>query len=391
MDWSIVVILVAFMVMSILLIHSAVATAPPKYAHLDKKMVINYILGFIAFFGMAFVNYRVLIKFYLYIFGAGILSLLFVKFFGGEVNGAQGWVTIPVIKLDVQPAELFKLILIITLSALLLRKYKLRLTFLRDVVPLSLVTFLPFALAMALNDIGNGLSYLVILLGMLWIGKMKYSHTLFILIILAVSLAVGIKSYVTYHDQIEKALSNSNKEHWLSRIDPWLLPEKASKKAVYHTKNASIAIASGGMFGQGYMKGAYTQTGRVPYTYADSIFVVAAEEFGFFGCSIMLLIYFIMIHRLILIALECRDRAGPLLIVGIVSMWLYQILENVGMFMGILPLTGITLPFISYGGSSLLINMACLGIAMSVKMHGQQNEDDLSVGRSGKAIARGKA
>ncbi|USB32898.1 FtsW/RodA/SpoVE family cell cycle protein [Paenibacillus sp. YPG26] len=373
-DWSIVFIVFIFGILSVVLIHSGVA-AWPKFKGYETKMLFFYIAGFIAFFGMMLVDFRLLTKYFLYLFGAGVLLMVVVIFNGSELNGAKGWLDLGFVSL--QPAELFKLILIITLTALLMRKYRLRLSFWRDVVPLGLVTMIPFALAMVQNDIGNGLSYLVILLGLLWIGKLKYSHALIILIVAAVTITVGVKTYITFHEQISTTLKQTNKQHWLNRIDPWLLPEKADKDASYHTKNATVAIAAGGMFGSGYMQGAYVQSGRVPYTYSDSIFVVVAEEFGFFGCSVLLLLYFILIHRLILISLECKDKSGPLLIVGIVAMWLYQIFENIGMFMGLMPLTGITLPFISYGGTSLLINMASLGLAMSVRIHGHEVDDDI--------------
>ncbi|WP_223066012.1 FtsW/RodA/SpoVE family cell cycle protein [Paenibacillus caui] len=373
MDWTIVVILVIFMALSIILVHSGTA-AWSDYKGSDKKMVFFYILGFIAFFGVALVDYRFFIKYYLYILGVGLFLLILVIFIGGSVNGAQGWITIPNVGLSLQPAELFKLVLIITLTALLVKKSKSKLSFWKNVVPLFLITMVPLGLVLKQNDIGNGLSYLVILLGLLWIGNLKYSHTLIILIIFAVSVIVGIKSYISFHDQIEAALKNTSKEHWLNRIDPWLMPEEADKNAAYHTRNAKIAIASGGMFGKGYMKGDFVQSNRVPYTYSDSIFVVVAEEFGFIGCSVLLLLYFILIHRMILISLEARERGGPYLIVGIIAMLLYQIFENIGMFIGIMPLTGITLPFISYGGTSLLINMASLGLAMSVRLHGRDKD-----------------
>lgn len=133
------------------------------------------------------------------------------------------------------------------------------------------------------------------------------------------------------------------------------------------------------MTGEGYMKGETVQSERVPLTYSDSIFVVIAEEFGFLGSSVLLLLYFVLIHRLILISLECRDTGGPYLIVGIVAMLLYQIFENIGMFIGLMPLTGITLPFISYGGTSLLINMASIGVAMSIRIHGHEKEEENNI------------
>ncbi|WP_094096287.1 FtsW/RodA/SpoVE family cell cycle protein [Paenibacillus physcomitrellae] len=375
MDWVIVVILGLLMVLSIILIHSGVA-GWKDFRGADKRMALYYIPGFIAFFGIALLDYKLLIKYYPYILGLGLLLLLLVNFIGSSINGAQGWLKLPG-GLSLQPAELFKLVLIITLTALLIKKHRARLSFWRNVVPLTLVTLVPFGLVMAQNDIGNGLSYLVILLGLLWIGNLKYSHTLIILVVFAAVVVVGIKSYISFHDQIATSLAGTSKAHWLDRIDPWLLPDEASKDASYHTRNAKIAIASGGMFGKGYMHGDFVQSSRVPYTYSDSIFVVVAEEFGFVGCSVLLLLYFILIHRMILISLEAKERGGPYLIVGVVAMLLYQIFENIGMFIGIMPLTGITLPFISYGGTSLLINMASLGVVMSVRLHGQEKEDSL--------------
>ncbi|MNN85095.1 Rod shape-determining protein RodA [compost metagenome] len=104
---------------------------------------------------------------------------------------------------------------------------------------------------------------------------------------------------------------------------------------------------------------------------------MVAEEFGFIGSSALLLLYFILIYRMILISIQSTNLAGSYIIVGIVSMYVFQIFQNIGMFLGLMPLTGITLPFISYGGTSLLINMASIGLVMSIKVHGQELEDDL--------------
>lgn len=253
------------------------------------------------------------------------------------------------------------------------------------------LTFIPFALVMIQNDLGNALSYVLILLGLLWVGNIKFLHAFLALIILGAVAVGGIFSYIHFHDNIEKFLKDIGREHWTERIDPWLVPDKATAKASYHTKNAKLAIASGGMMGEGYMQGTSVQSGRVPYTYSDSIFVEIAEEFGFVGSSVVLLLYFILIHRMILICLECRDRAGPLLIVGVVSMMLYQIFENIGAFIGLMPLTGITLPFISYGGTSLLINMASIGIVMSVRVHGHEVSEDIFAPAPQKAAAAKQA
>lgn len=371
MDYVIVFVLVLMMGISITSIYST--TVDTKFEGSHIRMIAFYIVGFMAFFGISLLDYRLLIKYAKYIYLGGLAVLVLVMFIGKDINGAQGWIYIG--SLSIQPAELFKLILIIFLSFILVRKNKPLLSFWKDVVPIGLLAFVPFVLVMAQNDLGNALSYVIILLGLLWIGNVKFSHALIGLVLVAGVAFGGAQAYIHYHDELLE--SKILKPHWVERIDPWLYPEKATAKASYHTTNAKLAIASGGMSGEGYMQGSSIQSGRVPYAYSDSIFVQIAEEFGFIGSSVLLLLYFILIHRLILISLESRERAGPFLIIGIVAMFLYQIFENIGMFIGLMPLTGITLPFISYGGTSLVISMASLGVAMSVKLHGQEVEEDM--------------
>lgn len=373
-DYTIVVILLFFMGVSVAVLYSA--TAETKYHGYHLKMLSYYILGFAVFFGVSLVDFRALVKRALYIYLFGVALLIIVMFAGNTYHNAKGWLTIPVINQSFQPAEFFKLLLVIFLGYLLIVKRKNGLSLTRDVLPICLVTFIPFVLVMAQNDLGNALSYLVILAGMLWIGNIKYSHALIAIVLFAGTVFGGITAYKVYHEKVYQFLDSIDRAHWIQRIDPWLLPEKASADAVYHTKNAKLAIASGGMTGDGYMKGETVQLELVPLTYSDSIFVVIAEEFGFIGCSFLLLLFFVLIHRLILISLESKNRSGPILIVGIVALFLYQIFENIGMFIGLMPLTGITLPFISYGGTSLLINMAALGVVMSIRIHGQEEDDE---------------
>ncbi|RCX19146.1 rod shape determining protein RodA [Fontibacillus phaseoli] len=372
-DYTIVFILLLLMGISIAVLYSA--TSNTAYHGYHIRMGIYYLLGFAAFFAVSLIDFRLFVKYALYIYLFGVGLLVVVMFVGNTYHNATGWITLPG-EVSFQPAEFFKLLLILFLAFMLLRKRKPRLSFWRDVVPILLLTFIPFLIVMAQNDLGNALSYLVILAGMLWIGNIKYTHALIALAIFAGSVFGGITAYKVYHDEVYAFFQDIGREHWIERIDPWLVPEKATEKAIYHTRNAKLAIASGGMTGEGYLKGETVQSERVPLTYSDSIFVVIAEEFGFLGSSVLLLLYFVLIHRLILISLECRDRSGPFLIVGIVAMFLYQIFENIGMFIGLMPLTGITLPFISYGGTSLLINMACVGLAMSIRIHGHEIDEE---------------
>ncbi|OKP85617.1 FtsW/RodA/SpoVE family cell cycle protein [Paenibacillus sp. P32E] len=373
-DGVIVVVLLMLMVISILSIYSVTHGRDDDGLHI--QMLKWYGLGFVVFFGLSLFDYRLLVKYAHYIYMLGVVILVVVSFFGTVKYGARGWLEVG--GLSVQPAELFKLILILALAALLVRKNKNELQFWRDVVPLSMIALLPFVIVISQNDLGNALSYMVILLGLLWIGRIKWSHALIGLIVGGVAVGGFIFSYINYHEQMTHFLSDTiGRKHFVARFDPWLVPELASSDDSYQTRNAKIAIASGGLSGEGYMKGGSVQSGKIPVLYTDAIFAQIAEEFGFVGAALLLLLFFILIHRMILIALECRDRAGPYLIIGIVAMLLYQILENIGAYIGLMPLTGITLPFISYGGTSVLINMASMGIAMSVLLYGQDVEEDL--------------
>nr|WP_305121047.1 FtsW/RodA/SpoVE family cell cycle protein [Saccharibacillus sp. JS10] len=343
-----------------------------------KNMVVYYILGFIVFFGVAAVPYQLLIKYsiYIYVIGIGVLLLVWTPL-RMTLNNADGWVKIAGISL--QPAEVFKLVLIIGIAAYLNHKQKDKLLFWKDIVPTGLIVLVPFGLVMLQNDLGNALCYLVIFAGLLWIGNMKYTHALIFLVLAVGMLIGGIEGYKTYREPIGEFVGQA-RAHWLERIDAWLIPEQATEKAMYQIERAQLAIGNGGMLGTGYMQG--ENSARVPYTYADSVITVIAEEYGFVGMAALLLVYFILIHRMILIALNCRERAGPYIIVGIVAMLMYQIFENIGMFMGLMPLTGITLPFISYGGTSLLINMACIGVVMSIHFSNKKHEETENILRT---------
>ncbi|OBZ07949.1 cell cycle protein [Bacillus sp. FJAT-27264] len=388
-DPVIVVVLILLMSISIFSIYSVTVgrISPLKLDGFHLQMLKYDLLGFIAFFVLAFVDYKLFIRYGKYIYALGLGLLVLVIFIGKEQNGAQGWLKLG--NLTLQPAELFKLVLILFLASFLLRKQGAVLTFWRGVMPIGLLTLIPFVLVLVQNDLGNALSYIVIMLGLVWIGNIKFTHALIGLLLIGVTGAGLALSYIHYHDKAVHFLGETiGRKHLIARLDPWLVPDLATADASYHTKNAKIAIASGGMGGEGYMNGDSVQAGRVPYTYSDAIFVQIAEEFGFLGSAFVLLLFFILIHRMIVISLECRERSGTFLIIGVAAMLLYQILENIGAFIGLMPLTGITLPFISYGGTSVLINMAAMGIVMSVHLHGGEVEPDFPIPSSGSANPR---
>jgi rod shape determining protein RodA len=362
------------MTISILLVHSATLNSPRIKISIQKNVVI-YLIGFIGFIFMSMVDYRALLKIHFYVYVAGIMMLIGVYFLGKEINGAKGWFRLG--NLDFQPAELMKVILIVTVAAWLYRRRGDRLDFKTDIVPVGFFVLLPFVLVLIQPDLGNAIIYLIILLGMVWIGNIKYMHVLIGLVIVVGGFELFLFLYTHYHDQIKAFLDANKSGHWLVRIDTFMNPQNASKDAAFQVNNSIHAIGSGGLGGEGYMKGSSIQSLFIPYAYSDSIFVVVGEEFGFRGTAILLLLYFILIYRMIQISLQSAQISGSYIVAGVVSMFVFQIFENVGMLIGIMPLTGITLPFISYGGTSLLINMLSLGLVMSVKLH--QEQDPFSI------------
>jgi rod shape determining protein RodA len=376
-DISIVLILLAFLVISTLAVHSATVN-DPKFVNMAFKNLINYVIGFAVFFGVSILNYKPLLKaaFYFYIFG--IVLLVSVLLFGQEINGAKSWFTIPIIHFDFQPAEFVKILLIIALAYFLARREGEPLHFIYDIVPVFLIIFIPFTLVMLQPDLGNAVIYIVITIGMLWIANIRLQHVIIGIVSAALLLGLFLFVYSKFHEPIVGFLQEHDKGHWAQRVDTFLYPDQVSADASYQVENSISAIGSGSFFGSGYLQGNLIQQNFVPYPYSDSIFVVIGEEFGFLGVVVVLLIYFALIFRLMQIAHQTEDLRGKYVIIGIVSMFVFQVFENVGMLMGIMPLTGITLPFISYGGTSLFLNMLSLGLVMSIKMKTEDLPDHIS-------------
>jgi rod shape determining protein RodA len=366
-DLLIVAILLAFMVISALLVYSATLDDPVIEFDLKKTITI-YIISILAFVGVTLVDFRILLKISPYFYITGLALLVAVYRYGDTLNGAKSWFKLPG-NLLFQPAEFMKLMLIIALAAFMARRQGEPLHFFADVVPIGAIVLVPFILVLIQPDLGNAIIFLVVLVGMLWIGNVKYLHFLIGLLVAVMGLMLFLYLFTHYHEPIQQYLKGQDKGHWVTRMDTFINPENATKDQKFQVDNSIKAIGSGGLTGESYLKGTSVHRNFIPYAYSDSIFVVLAEEFGFVGSSILLLLYFVLIYRMILISIQCNDKAGAYIIVGVVSMFVFQIFENVGMLLGIMPLTGITLPFISYGGTSLLLNMLSIGVVVSIHVH----------------------
>ncbi|WP_409341655.1 FtsW/RodA/SpoVE family cell cycle protein [Paenibacillus sp. MBLB4367] len=366
-DWSIVFLLCAFAVISTLLVYSATLNDPDIKVPASKSLII-YTISFVVFLVVALLDFRIFIKTSWFTYGFGILLLVAVYLFGAEINGAKGWFKLPGGFLF-QPAELVKLLIIIAASAYMAKRNGEQLRLLGDVIPVGVIVFVPFVLVLIQPDLGNAVIYLVILLGLYWIGNIKYTHVLIGTAVVGAFLTLFFYLFIHFHDDIKQFAVDHNKKHWVERIDTFIMPDQVSEDEKYQSKRAKIAIGSGLLTGDGYLKGNSVHKNFIPFAYSDSIFVVVGEEFGFVGGAVLLMLYFLLIYRMILISIQSTDLSGSYLIVGIVAMYVFQVFQNIGMFIGLMPITGITLPFVSYGGTSLLINMIAIGLVMSVKLH----------------------
>ncbi len=372
-DWMMLTILLMFMGISTLAVRSATYNNP-AYVNHDLKTMIFYGIGFGVVLLATLVDYRLILKTWYVWYAIGIIMLLLIFVLVEPKNGARSWFEFG--EVSFQPAEIMKLFLIIGIAAIMGRRQGDPLRMRCDVMVVAAFSFVPFLLVMLQPDLGNAMIYIFIVLGMLWIGNVRYSYVMIGLAAVLGGLLLFVTLFNSYNAEIESYLNDRKLGHWYERINTYIHPEEASADARRQSEYAMIAIGSGGLAGDGYLQGESKNRKFIPYTYSDSIFVVIGEEFGFQGAALLLLLYFLFIYRMILIAYQCYDRRGSFIIIGIATMMVFQIFQNIGMMIGIMPITGITLPFISYGGTSLLLNMLSIGLVFSIKAHQEKNQLD---------------
>lgn len=359
-DWIIIVILFCFMIVSTLAIYSA--TLDTKYAPLTKQHFIMFIVLIALLPAMVLFDYRILLQFSYVIYGVGILLLLWVMIGGVDLNGSTRWINIAGVQF--QPSELAKISTILLLAKLLSKREGAPLEFKKDLIPLAFVILIPFLFVLKQPDLGSSIVFLCIFVGMIVIGNIRMKHLMIGVCIVVLLIAVFLYLYYFQFDLFTQILE----DHQISRIQSFM-DVLSGGSGDWHVQNSITAVGVGQLTGSGFTKGVYVQRGFIPYDYADSIYVVIGEEFGFIGSVVLILLFFLLIYRLTRIAMECSDRAGSYMIVGVIFMLTSQVFENIAMHIGLMPLTGIALPFISYGGSSLLTHIIAIGIVLSIKCH----------------------
>jgi len=353
-EYPILIAIVLLTILSVLIISSAThATSPEGSFRTARMQILWFLAGLVAMFFVISIDYHSFAQWANIIYAANVLVLLLVIFMGEEGGGAQRWISIG--SFSPQPSEFAKLALIITMSRHLEKKKSL------DTIQDLLTVFMHMAVPMLLiakqPDLGTSLVFVTISFGMMFIAGLSYK-------MLAGIIVTGILSMPIFW----KLLKPYQRDRILAFFNPYLDPLGKG----YHVIQSKIAIGSGKLFGKGLYQGTQNQLDFLPVKHTDFIFAVLGEELGFVGGIILLSLYFMLLYYSIRVAFKARDLLGTYMVVGVVSMWAFQILVNIGMNVGIMPVTGIPLPFMSYGGSSFIMNMMAAGLVLNVGMRRQK-------------------
>jgi rod shape determining protein RodA len=281
------------------------------------------------------------------------LTLLAVLAFGHKAMGGRRWLKFG--SMQFQPSEWVKLVLILAVARYFANLGGRSLTW-RDIFKAFALVGVPLLLVLKQPDLGTSLTYTPILIAGLFLGGISFRQAA-ILCTCGLALVVGGWSSGKLLKPYQKA-----------RLTSFINPDSDPRGAGYQLLQSKIAVGSGGVWGKGAEKGSQTQGDFLPIPHADFIFAAFSEEHGFVGALLVLLLYFLILMRLIQNAQTAADLPGSLIIMGLVAVLTFQIAVNVGMVIGFMPVTGIPLPLMSYGGSSVLFTFLSLGVAMNVRM-----------------------
>ncbi|PIR17349.1 MAG: rod shape-determining protein RodA [Deltaproteobacteria bacterium CG11_big_fil_rev_8_21_14_0_20_49_13] len=298
----------------------------------------------------AFSDYRILEKLSLPIYFIVIVLLVLTIFFGKSVGGNRNWIGIG--GLGIQPSEFAKLAVILLLSRYFANNPRPDGFNFIELIKPAIAAGIPAALIIMQHDIGSTLFFILILMSYAWFGKAKRRVVFFVVIVAVIGSFVGYNYLLSPHQK--------------ARITTYLNPELDVKGSGYHMAQSKIAVGSGKFWGKGYLKGNINKLKYLPEKHTDFVFPVLAEEWGFLGAVITLFFYFLFLSITIEISRQARDRLGIFLAFGIGALFFWQLVINLGGVLGLIPLTGITLPLLSYGGSSTISVMSAIGILLSV-------------------------
>ncbi len=351
-DWALLALLLLLCSVSIVEVHSA--TLHTKFASFGSRQIFWVAAGVVVMFIFAKIDYHRVLDWAPWAYGFGLVALAAIYTpLGHNALGGRRWIKAGPIQF--QPSEFVKLILLMMVARYFANLGGRNLTW-KDIFKAFALVGVPMLLVLKQPDLGTTLTYTPILIAGLFLGGINLRQAA-ILITCGLVLVGGVWSSGKFLKSYQKA-----------RLTSFINPQNDPKGAGYQVLQSEIAVGSGGIWGKGSEKGTQTQGYFLPIPYTDFIFAALSEEHGFVGAFFVLLLYFLILMRLIQNAQTAADLPGSLIIMGIVAVLTFQIAVNVGMVIGFMPVTGIPLPLLSYGGSSVLFTFLALGVAMNVRM-----------------------
>ena len=344
--WQTCALVTVILLMSTYQIYSA--TINTSFHNAYYQHLVWILLGVVAFFLFSFIDYHKIIEFSFSFYGIGILFLL-VLFFTDPVKGTRRWLETP-FGFSIQVSEYMKLVLVLVLAYCCKGNDSKRLHW-QDYSIVGLLIVVPVGMTFLQPDLGTALSMLPLLGMVIYLFMPSWKHL--IIIALIVVLLIPLSWLVLQPYQKDRILS-------------FLNPSDSLKGDNYQMQQSNIAVGSGGLWGQGFVYGSQTQLNFLPNPHTDFILATFAEENGFVGIAFVLSLYYILLMRIVETAQTAADSEGTLIAMCVASLLLFHVLVNVGMVANKLPVTGLPLPLMSYGGSSLLVTMTMLGLVNSV-------------------------
>lgn len=332
---------------------AATSVDPPDYSFLERQLAFA-LVGLVVAVLVAHLSVR-LMRLWLPVLYFGLIVLLVgLLLFGENVRGARAWYSAA--GFSFQPSELGKVVLVVGLAAVLSAG---EVNLKRLVIALSLAA-LPILLILRQPDVGTVLVYFVIVAAMIAMSRIRLR---FVVALALIGIAVGVgifQSDLLAQHQAERLRIFALSEQAIAELGP------EAARFAFNANQSQIAIGNGGLVGQGLFQGTQTRSNLVPEQQTDFIFSVAGEELGFRGAGLLLALYALMLFRIWRIAVRASDWFDRLITIGVMAMFVFQAFQSVGMTMGMMPVTGIPLPLVSYGGSSMLTSMVALGLVMGV-------------------------
>lgn len=348
-DWTLFITMILTICYGLAIIVIATIDSSYGYMRYIKPQGVSFMLGIICIVVLLFIDYDIFGKLYLPIYAISCIPLVAVLF-TPLVNGARSWLTIGPIRF--QPSEIAKIALIICVAKFI-DMHKERINEPLILLKVLAFSFFPVGLILLQPDFGTAMVCTFFIAVMLFIAGINWKY-------ITAALVAGTASLPL----LWFTLGDYQKNRIRVFLDPNLDPTGSG----YQVLQSKTAIGSGTLLGRGITNAKFVKYGFLPENHTDMIFAVIGEVFGFVGGAVLLLLYFIMFARLISIAKNAKDSFASLMVMGIAAMLLVHVIENVGMTIGLMPVTGIPLPFISYGGTALLANMIGVGIALSIGM-----------------------